>query len=189
MQHLYGHILCFQGTRAFPKRIHLCTTLCVGFRFCKVKPIKLKSEVPLALKSFFKTVGVPPKIVCDGAPEQVKGESRMLCNKVDTEIVQLERGTPWANQAEGYKGITKSESKTDLKISNCPMVLWCYAVERRGKILSALTCNIYELYGQVPQSKLSGQQTDISSLAAFSGYIAGTLDRHSPWLWKGSEGA
>jgi len=67
-------------------------------------------------------------------------------------------------------GITKSESKTDLKISNCPMVLWCYAVERRGKILSASTRNIYELYGHVPQSKISGQQTDISSLAAFGWY-------------------
>ena len=67
-------------------------------------------------------------------------------------------------------GITKSESKTDLKISNCPMVLWCYAVERRGKIISASTRNIYELYGQVPQSKISGQQTDISSLAAFGWY-------------------
>ena len=140
------------------------------FGFVKVKPMKLKYEVPLALKSFFKTVGVPPKIICDGAPEQIKGESRRLCNKVDTEIIQLERGTPWANRAEGYVGITKSETKTDLKISNCPMVLWCYAVERRANILSASTRNIYELYGQVPQSKISGQQTDISSLAAFGWY-------------------
>ena len=148
-----------------------CAQLFVSdFGFAKVKPMKLKSEVPLALKSFFKTVGVPPKIICDGAPEQIKGESRQLCNKVDTEIIQLERGTPWANRAELYVGITKSETKTDLKTSNCPMVLWCYAVERRANILSASTRNIYELYGQVPQSRISGQQTDISSLAAFGWY-------------------
>ena len=65
-----------------------------AFGFVSVKPLKLKSEVPLALKSFFKTVGVPDKIICDGAPEQIKEESRKLCDKVDCGVVQIERGTP-----------------------------------------------------------------------------------------------
>ena len=148
-----------------------CAQLFVSdFGFVKVKPMKLKSELPLALKSFFKGVGVPNKIVCDGAPEQVKGESRRLCQKCDCEVVQLERATPWANRAEGHVGIVKSQTKTDLKISNSPMVLWCYASERRANILSSSTRNIYELSGQVPLTKLTGQQTDISSLAAFGWY-------------------
>ena len=39
--------------------------------WCKVKPMKLRSELPLVLKSVFKEYRVPEKIICDGAPEQV----------------------------------------------------------------------------------------------------------------------
>ena len=50
------------------------------------------------------------------------------------------------------------------------MVLWCYAAERRADILSCSSRNIYELGGQVPHTKLTGQQTDISALVAFEWY-------------------
>ena len=101
-----------------------CAQLFVSdFEFVKVKPMKLKSELPLALTSFFKGVGVPPKNMCDGAPEQVKGESRRLCNICDCETVQLEQATPWTNRAEGHVGIIKSHTQMGLKNSNYPMVL------------------------------------------------------------------
>ena len=67
------------------------------------------------------------------------------------------------------------------------MVLWCYAVERRANILSASTRNIYELYGQVPQSRISGQQTYVSlylPLVGMSGYIIEILGKHTQWLLK-----
>ena len=41
------------------------------FGWCKVKTMKLRSEIPLTLKSVFKGDGVPEKMICDGAPEQV----------------------------------------------------------------------------------------------------------------------
>ena len=152
-------------------RGNTCAQLFVSdFGFIKAKLMKLKSEVPLALKSFFKNTGVPNKIICDGAPEQVKGESRKLCNACDCHVHQLERGTPWANRSEGHVGIIKSWTKTDLKISNAPMVLWDYAVIRRANIMSSSSRNLYELDGQVPNTKVTGQQTDISSLAAFEWY-------------------
>ena len=43
------------------------------FRWCKVNPMKLRSELSLVLKSLFKEDGVPEKMICDGAPEQVSG--------------------------------------------------------------------------------------------------------------------
>ena len=131
------------------------------FGWCKLKPMKLRSELPLVLKSVFKEEGVPENIICDGAPDQFSGEAARLCQLVDCTIQQLERGTPWSNRAEGHVGIVKSEILLDLKKSNCPMVLWCYAAERRGKILASTSRNIYSLGGQVPATVLTGQHTDI----------------------------
>ena len=39
------------------------------FGWCKVNPMKLRSGLPLTLKSVFKDYGVPEKTICDGAPE------------------------------------------------------------------------------------------------------------------------
>ena len=61
----------------------------------KVKPMKLRSELPLVLKLVFKEYGVPEKMICEGAPEQVSGEAARLCQLADCTIQQLERGTPW----------------------------------------------------------------------------------------------
>ena len=124
-------------------RGYTCAQLFVTyFRWCNVKPMKLRSELPLVLKLVFKEDGEPEKMICDGAPEQVSGEIACLCQLVDCTIQQLERGTPWSNRAEGHVGVVRSEILLDLKESNCPMVLWFYAAERRGKILASTSRNI-----------------------------------------------
>ena len=64
----------------------------------------------------------------------------------------------------------KSKILLDLKESNCTMVLWCYAAERRGKILAITSRNIYSLGGQLPATVLTGQHTDISALAETGWY-------------------
>ena len=127
--------------------------------------MKLRSELPLVLKSVFKEYGVPEKIICDGAPEQVSGEVARLCQLADFTVQQLERGTPWSNRVKGHVGIVKSKILLDIKESNCLMVLWCYAAEIICKILASTSRNIYSLGGQIPDTMLTGKQTDISALA------------------------
>ena len=137
---------------------YTCAQLFVtDFWWCKVKPMKLRSELPLVLKLLFKEDGVPEKMIYNGAPEQVSGEAARLCQLADCTIQQLERVTPWSNRAEGRVGIAKSKILLDLKEWNCPMVLWCYAAERRGKILASTSRNIYSLGGQVPATLLTVQ--------------------------------
>ena len=93
-----------------------CAQLFVAdFGWCKVKPTKLCSELQLVLKSMFKEDGVPEKIICDGAPEQVSGEAERLCQIADFTEQQLKHGTPWSNRAEGHISIVKSEILLDLK--------------------------------------------------------------------------
>ena len=132
--------------------------------------MKFRSELPLVLKPVFKEDGVPEKMIFYGTPEQVSGEAARLCQLVDFTVQQLERGTQWSNRAEGHVGIVKSEILLNLKESNCPMVLWCYAAEQRGKILAIISRNIYSLVGQVPVNMLTGQQTDISALSETGWY-------------------
>ena len=69
--------------------------------------MKLHTELLLVLKSVFKEDGVPEKMICDGAPEQVSGEAARLCQLADCTINQLESGTPWSNRAEGHVVIVK----------------------------------------------------------------------------------
>ena len=50
-------------------RGYTCARVFVAdFIWCKVKPMTLRSELPLVLKSVFKENGVPEKMICDGAP-------------------------------------------------------------------------------------------------------------------------
>ena len=95
---------------------YTCAQLFVtDFGWCKLKPMKLRSELSLVFKSVFKEDGVPEKIICDGAPEQVSGEAARMCQLADCTIQQIERGTPWSNREEGHVGIVKSEILLDLK--------------------------------------------------------------------------
>ena len=129
-------------------RGYKCAQLFVtDFGWYKVNPMKLRSELPLVLKSVFKEERVPEKMIWNGAPEQVSGEAARLCQLSDCTVQHLKRGILWSNRAEGHVGIVKSEIWPDLKNSNCSMVLWCYATERRGKILASTSRNIYSLWG------------------------------------------
>ena len=93
-----------------------CAQLFVtDFEWCKVKPMKFRSELLLVLKSVFKEDGVPEKIICDGVQEQVSGEAEHLCKLSDCAVQQLERGTPWSNSVEVHVGIVESEMLLDLK--------------------------------------------------------------------------
>ena len=96
----------------------------------------------------FKDDGLPENMICNGTPEQVSGEAARLCQLADCTVQQLKRGTPRSNRAEGNISIAKSEKLLDLKQSNCPMVLWCYAAEGKGKILAITYRNIYPLGGK-----------------------------------------
>ena len=69
--------------------------------------MKAESETHKAYRKFFKAVGVPNAIVCDGARAQVMGETKRLCDNVGTTIRQLERNPLWSNRAELYIGILK----------------------------------------------------------------------------------
>ena len=153
-------------------RGNTCAQLFVSeFNHVRIHPMKTRKEgVPHALKEYFKNVGVPKAIICDGAAEQVQGESRRICNQVSTKIKQLERDTPWANRAELFIRIVKNDIRRDMKKSNSPMKLWDYCAERRARIINSTYTDHARLNGMVPHTKMTGQPCDISEIAEFGWY-------------------
>ena len=149
-----------------------CQLFVSTFGFAFGAPMKGGSQLCDAYKRFFKEIGVPSCMICDSAPNQIQGETRKLYNICSCTIKSLEKGTPSSNRAECYVGIVKSNVKKDLKMTNSPLVLWDYCVERRCKILSASTryIYIYLLDGMVPYTKMTGQPYDISNPCLFGWY-------------------
>jgi hypothetical protein len=95
------------------------------FNHTHVVPLFKKSDVTYSVKHYFKNVGIPPAIICDYAMEQIAGATKKLCDECDCDVRPLEKGTQWANRAERFVKIFKDAVISDLKESNCPMILWC----------------------------------------------------------------
>lgn len=149
-----------------------CQIFATEFGHVFVVPMKSKlgNDIMKAVKRYFKEVGVPDRIVCNGAREQVKGEALALCNSAGCQVVELEKGTLASNCAERYIQMLKNETKADLASSDTPFCLWCYCIERRGSIINSVACDNFLLQGQVPNTKMHGQPTDISALSEFAWY-------------------
>ena len=137
------------------------------FGYIFASPMKKRQEMAKAVKLFFKTVGVPPKLVADKAREQILGDTKRLCQLSECQIIELEKGTPSANRAERYIQMIKNETKQDLIRSDSPLVFWCYALERRMKIINACPRDNFLLQGECPHTKMTGQPYDISNVCEF----------------------
>ena len=75
LQYFRIQIDMFMDTYSASKKLetsmrgYTCAKLFItDFGWGKVKPTKLRSELPLVLKLVFKEDGVPEKMICDGAP-------------------------------------------------------------------------------------------------------------------------
>ena len=128
------------------------------------------------MKRYFKEVGVPDHFICDQARKQVKGEACILCNEAGCHIVELEKGAPALNRAERAIKILKDRAKNDMFQSNCPMVFWCYCVERRTDIINTTVRSNHLLQG-VPPHIITGQPSDISPLCEFEWYYKWVIYR------------
>ena len=124
-------------------------------------------NIHTAYRRLFKEVGVPLKLIVDGAKAQVQGEAKKVCDEVGCQIVELERYTPASNRAERTIQELKMEARRDMKLSGSPLVFWYYCMERRSEIIACCSRNNYNLDRQVPKTFLTGEVTDISHICNF----------------------
>ena len=147
-----------------------CQVFSSDFGWTIAYNMEFERDIHQAYKRLFKEVGVPRKIIVDGARAQTMGEARKICEMAGCEIVELEKNSPASNRAERGIQELKMETKRDMKLSGSPMVFWCYCIERRSEIMVCSARNNPNLNGMVPRSMMTGEVTDISHLCNFQWY-------------------
>ena len=140
------------------------------FGWVRADLMKAESELHHSVKAMFKEVGVPQKLIADGAKAQIYGKAKMICDQSGCKVIELEKNTPFANRAERYIQILKNGSKADMVRADSPMVFWDYCLERRVLIENSSAKDNYLLKGAVPHSMMTGEMTDISNLCNFQWY-------------------
>ena len=101
------------------------------FGWVRADMMRREKDIHLSVKSLFKDIGVPSKLIVDGDRAQVLGKTRDLCNLSRCDIIELEKDTPESNRAERCIQILKATSRSDMVKSDSPLVFWCYCIERR----------------------------------------------------------
>ena len=138
--------------------------------FMKVYGMTSTSQIPQAQRLFCKEVGVPNAFVCDPHAAQKSKEVRAFCHKIGSTLRVLEERTQHANRAELYIGLIKEGIRKDMRASNSPLVLWCYAAERKSNINNLTAKSLFQLQGQTPHFATFGEMGDISNLCQWGWY-------------------
>ena len=129
--------------------------------------MKQKSDAHETLSLLFQRGGVPPQICVDNSKEQSLGIFHKKCREADCHLTNTEPYSPWMNAAEGCIKHTKQGSARKMMLSNAPLRIWDYCGDYEALLRSHTALDIYDLFGQVPESKMTGNTVDISALAEF----------------------
>jgi hypothetical protein len=118
-----------------------------------------------ALLLLFHRDGVPNVMVMDGANAQIQGDFRRKLHEAGCHIKQTDPHTPKSNAAEDSIRELKRGVGREMVRSGAPKRLWddCLVREAYGRSSTAL--DIFSLEGQVPDTIVKGQTSDISLLA------------------------
>jgi hypothetical protein len=106
-------------------------------------------------------------MIMDDAKELVSGEFRKKCRRAGCYSKTLEPYSPWMNRAEGTIRELKRATRRAMVKSGSPKRLWDYCLELHSKIRSNVAHDITTLGGQTPETLMSGDTADISSLCEF----------------------
>ena len=68
---------------------NVCQIFTTEFGYTHLAPMTGRKQLVYAMKDMFKELGVPPKIICDGAREQVQGDANRLCQLLSCTVVEL----------------------------------------------------------------------------------------------------
>ena len=101
---------------------------------------------------------------------QNNNQTKKFCHRVGMTICILEERTPWSNPAKLYIGLFKESVRRDLRMTDAPMVLWDYCMERRYQIHNAVPRTLFQNQEMNPHEVTFGKQGDISNICNFRWY-------------------
>jgi hypothetical protein len=137
-------------------------------------PLRRKGDAHTCLDLLFPEDGVPNTMIMDDAKELVGGEFRLKCRRAGCYSKTLEPYSPWMNRAEGTIRELKRATRRAMVKSGSPKRLWDYCLELQSRIRSNVAHNITTLDGQTPETLMTGETADISSLCEFEWF---------QWVW------
>lgn len=150
---------------------------CPPFGWVTVMPIKRKSDAHYTLDELFRKVGFPKVLIPDNAKEMTLGQYRKKCLRAQVPIHSIEAYTPNQNLAERAIRELKRMYRRTMIETQAPACLWdlCLVYQsliRRHTSLNIrhTSLNIRELQGDVPQTVITGDPSDISFIAEIAWY-------------------
>ena len=135
-----------------------------------IYPMNSQLEFNDTLHCFFKEIVVPISLEMDGHMSQINNKAKKFCHQVRTTLRILEAGTLWGNHAELYIGLFKEAVFRDLFMTNLPMVLWDYCMERRDQIHNTVPHPLFQNLEMTPHESTFGKHVDISNMCNFGWY-------------------
>ena len=140
------------------------------FGWARAFPMKKKSEAHEALSLLFTRDGVPNTIITDGSKEQVEGEFKRKAKEAGCRVKQTEPHSPWQNNAEVCIRELKISAGRAMTKARSPKKLWDDCIELQAYIRSNTAHDIFVLNGEVPETIMSGETSDISQFCEFEWY-------------------
>jgi hypothetical protein len=137
-------------------------------------PLARKGDAHTSLDLLFPEEGVPNTMVMDDANELVGGKFRQKCRHAGCYSRVTEPYSPWMNRAKGTIRELKRATRRAMVKSGSPKRLWDYCLELQSRIRSNVAHEITTLGGQTPETLMSGETADISSLCEFEWF---------QWIW------
>jgi hypothetical protein len=148
---------------------HSCAQVFCSDDIIQVYPLSTKAHAYRALQSFVDEIGIPNKLVLDGAGEQVgpKSEFVSITHKLHIPLKQTEAYTPRQNRAEFVIGELKRRWRSNLANKDVPKRLWDYGIIYEAEILSRIARGPD---GRTGIERVTGETPDISEWLDFGFY-------------------
>ena len=132
--------------------------------------MKEKGDAHEALSLLFARDGVPAAIISDGAKEEILGNFKRKARDCDCHMKQVEPYSPWANAAESAIRELKRGAGRKMARAGSPKRLWDDGLELESFIQSNTVNGTFESRGEVPETIVSGETSDISTFCQHAWY-------------------
>ena len=161
----------FSGIKSI--RGNTCAQLFTNRKFVHLEPIARKAQAGEALYSMIDEVGIPDKMVFDGAKEQTGQRSEFMraLRKYRVAHWQTEPYTPWQNRAEDQIREVRRRWKLMRQRKRIPTRLWDYAMVHISKLMNMTARGPS---GRTGHEEITGETPDISEYVDFDFY---------DWVW------
>ena len=147
---------------------------CTPLDWTRIFPLRSKGDAHTALDLLHRRHGVPAKLISDGANELTQGLFRKKALAAGSHCTSVEPYTQEHNRAELAIRELKRAYRRQMRKTNAPRVLWDHCLELQAQIRSHTALDLYELFGDTPETNLTGDTPDISHLCEHAWY---------DWVW------